>query len=852
MTPLSSLRPRGVGVALRLLPTVLLLGSCDGGNGWRDVTGVGNRTRDGAAPRAEIQFPDSTHRVPVGDSVYVRVRVSDDVGVDSVVLSGFSLRGSATLGTQVAVPRFEPKTIALPRTRAARDTVIERYLLATRDSLADRAVFVVATVRDSVGNAHADTVRIAIGGPRVEIRDPSAATELRAGSRLKVRVVASDTTSPITALSLILRSAQDAQIARLPIVVDRRRSVDTIVDFQVPSAAPLGDARLRATVTTAANDTAASNPVIVRVLGAAADQRPPTVTFSTAARARIELSDTVRVNVTATDSTGVARVGATLIAIHRLPTRTDTLGTRNLEAPGDSALFTVRLADFGIAQPLDSSTVQLEVTAYAFDRANPANCGAATVARTPLAEPCEPRNGLIFAARPGARTDILLVRGATVRPVAAGDRLADLAADSAGRRLFVSNFSRNRVEILPFGSTSFSGNVLVGSEPWGLAIGVRRDSLYVANSAGTNISVVPLGPGPLAEAQTRRIGPADVRLYGVIYDVATDSVSTVTEHNYSDRPQYIGQISSGQLIYSTLPTAAAGAGTIRIIDPAKDLTREFNRGSEIFTGYAARQSGKGIVVNALTAGLTSNKQITVCPRPRTAAQSAPACVTGTASVVRDALVALRASGATDTRLDLGVDIESIALTDTTFVAVSRDNSAIAFGEGATDPGRVFLFEDSAGTLTGSTTETEDLLGNAAERVIGLGLNGDGSLGVARGSRAYFFDDDLRQEGQVLTGAGTPIGGVALHPLDANYPNDPQRRRAFVSGVDAGGTPYIDVIETFEFRILRRIVIRDRVIGALVAAPVPAGDPEAATLSVRIFGITESGILQIGLRPSDLQ
>ena len=298
-----------------------------------------------------------------------------------------------------------------------------------------------------------------------------------------------------------------------------------------------------------------------------------------------------------------------------------------------------------------------------------------------------------------AATDVLVVRGSTVRPAAAGDRLADLAADSVGRRLFVSNFTRNRVEVLPFGASAFTGTVSVGSEPWGLAIGTRRDTLYVANSAGTNISVVPLNT--LVEAQSLRIGPADVRLYGVDYDVETDSVSTVTIHNYSDRPQFLGQISSGQLIYSTKPTATEGAGTIRIIDPARDRTREFNRGSEIFTSYADPVVGKGIVVNALSAAVTSNKQMTVCPRRRTAAQSDPACVTGTATAVRDAMTTLRGAGLTDTRVDLNVDIASIALTDTTFVAVSRDNSTIAFGEGASDPGRVFLFEDNAGTLQGS-------------------------------------------------------------------------------------------------------------------------------------------------------
>src|SRR5687767_1102499 len=80
----------------------LLLWSCDGGNGWQNLpTGVNGR--DGAAPRVEILSPDSAQLVAIRDSVYVRVQITDDIGVDSVTLSGFSLRGSAALGTQVAV-----------------------------------------------------------------------------------------------------------------------------------------------------------------------------------------------------------------------------------------------------------------------------------------------------------------------------------------------------------------------------------------------------------------------------------------------------------------------------------------------------------------------------------------------------------------------------------------------------------------------------------------------------------------------------------------------------------------------------------------------------------------------------
>ncbi len=68
---------------------------CDS-NAWSDLpTGGGSSTRDETEPEVAIVAPDSTGRVAVGDSVLIRVDVSDDAGIDSVRLSGFALRGSA-------------------------------------------------------------------------------------------------------------------------------------------------------------------------------------------------------------------------------------------------------------------------------------------------------------------------------------------------------------------------------------------------------------------------------------------------------------------------------------------------------------------------------------------------------------------------------------------------------------------------------------------------------------------------------------------------------------------------------------------------------------------------------------
>ncbi|HUE95327.1 MAG TPA: Ig-like domain-containing protein [Longimicrobiaceae bacterium] len=841
--PRWSLRGRGAAIGAALLGSTALA-ACAGDNLFVDPA----RSGGGGSATVQIQAPDSGQRVAVGDSVFVQVRASDPRGIVRVELSGVALSGSAALGTLTATPRFVPKVVDLQGVEPlVRDTVLARYLLPTGDSIPADTVILVARVTDRAGNESADTVRIAIGGPRVHIVSPAPGAQVRPGGQLSVSVTAADTANRVQSLRLVASGAATADtLLRFD---PPRGSVDTLVMLDIPGDAAAGELQLRAIVRNTANDSTVSPPLRLQVLAPATDTRPPTIRFSTRSASRVEARDSFTVTVVASDDVRVDRVGATLLAINRLATRTDTLGALPLSQAGDSATFRVSLAQLNVAEPADTSRLRIETTAFAYDTAG--NCATSTVPNTELSDPCVLRADTVYASRSGARSEFLLVRGRTAAPEGVSDRLADLTIDVAGQRVFVSNFSRNRVEVLPFGTQSFSASIVVGAEPWGVTLGVSRDTLFVANSAGTNISVVPLAT--LQEVESLRIRPADVRLYGVEYNVATDSVDVVTVHDYSDRPQFIGQISSGQLIYSTRPTSVREPGTIRIIDPGKDQTRELNRGSEIFVSYAAPAFGRAIVANALSAAVTQSRGIRVCPRALRAGQADPDCVTGTATVVWSGLRALEDAGLTDTRLDLGSDIASIALTDTTFVAVSRDNSTIAFGEGASDPGRVFLFKDVGGILDGSSTETEDLLGNADERVIGLALNGDGTVGAARGQRAYFFDDALRLEGETVVGTSAPVGGIALHPSNVGYPGSiPEFRRGFVSAVDAAGVPYIDIIDTFTFKSIRRIYVRDRVVGTLGAAEVLPGDPEFGSVALRLFGITTSGIVEIGLSESDLK
>lgn len=172
------------------------------------------------------------------------------------------------------------------------------------------------------------------------------------------------------------------------------------------------------------------------------------------------------------------------------------------------------------------------------------------------------------------RITLALIRGTVHSTAGTGNRFADLVSD--GRRVFLSNLAKNRVEVFDIATRGFS-NFAVGSEPWGLALGLTRDTLFVANSGGTNISVVPLNSATLRELERRRVFTQNLQLYGISYDSAGAPAGRAIA-DYSDRPQFVGQIRTGQLLYSTKPTSAARDGTVRIYDP---LTRQLPSGGAL-------------------------------------------------------------------------------------------------------------------------------------------------------------------------------------------------------------------------------------------------------------------------------
>jgi hypothetical protein len=624
-----------------------------------------------------------------------------------------------------------------------------------------------------------------------------------------------------------------------------RAALDTTLLLNIPAGAT-GSFVLQASATSGSQLQGQSRAINVSISAAAGDVTSPRVTFSVLAPVRAETRDSVRVVVSASDETRVDSVGASIMVVHRTAAGADTLAALLQRSTRSSDTLRFSLASLNLSGR-DTMTLSLEVTAYARDGAG--NCGAAVTPNNVQSLQCAVVRGVTVAGVPGALNLVLITRGSTVALADTADRVADLASD--GARVFASNLRRNRVEVLPIRGTALGTPIKVGSQPWGLAVSGSGGELFVANSGSTTISRIPLGATlPSAEDPSDRIETPNVVLFTVQFTVDESGrvQLQIETTDYSDRPQFLAQTAAGKLIYSTKPTTAATPGTLR-----EDVPAQPQLGVRLFA-EAARRSVPGLFVvreaedvfkyTYGTANAASDQLVVCDRRPGDAARTCfPGVFGDTMSFqgIQQALIA----GGFDAVLDFNLDPSLVPLTDTTYVAVSRDRRTVAFGEGEANPARIIAYREDAGGNTIAVGNTLDLVNNASERVVGLALNPDGSMGAARGSEGYLFNRDLRLQGVMET--GSPSGGIALHPNHNR--TDPLLRLAFISG-EENGVPFIDVVDTFHSESRRRLIVRERVTGALIAVLPVAGDP--ADLALRLFGVTEHGIVAVDLFTADLQ
>lgn len=828
-----------------------------------DITGLGNETFDTASlrildhtpPTVGIVRPGSQSTFPIGDSVLVEVRLSDNSGVKDVEFIGLAYRGDATLGTDTVVTRYAQKNVAFES--VAQDTVLLRYVVPTAESVSE-IVSIIVSARDSVGNMGADTVEVSVGGPRVEILSPKGGELVQSGRTVGIQILATDP-SGVSRIELAYTGVASDTLV-LPVAGLDSVVVDTAIALPAGRA---GQLELIASAVNVPGVTGRAEPVILDVQNnVLPDETAPTVSFTVSARDRMEVSDSIRVTVTARDNdggSGLTQIGFTALAVNTA--RTDTLST------GESVSFAVSrsgtavrefaFAPFNVDSMALPDTLEFEIHAFAVDSAG--NCAAA-VSSSPEQLGCGSYQGRrVAASAVGTKHRTVVVNGRTVM-LPDGGRVADAVVEmdtaNSQYRLYLSNIRVNQVEVLNLADSTFGAPIWVGSQPWGLFVDQSMDTLFVANSGGTNISLVQMNANP-RELTSERVLTPEAVLYEIRFQ--EDDVGrikyTVHFHGFSDRPQFVAQDSVGRLLYSTVPTEAAPDGTIRVVDrnPDPAATGEAPEIRILFDPAEAIDPVDNYIAIANVDSIktlpdpSGNDHLVFYDHVPGYPHLTVSAGTHEGLGFWEALDSLAARSGDPTIVYKPGRwvVDRVGMSDTTFISAAGDRGRIAFGEGATNPtGRIMLWDAETAQISHEVA-VADLVDNASERVLGVGLNQNGTVGVARGSRmAYFFDNNLRQLGVAEGDMGAQSAGAALHWAHDAPLLDGEAAVAFIGASNRS----IKIVHSLHFYEISEIPIRDNIVGPLrVTSPLPSDNNGQGASCVgpdcvvaKLYGVTEAG------------
>ena len=275
----------------------------------------------------------------------------------------------------------------------------------------------------------------------------------------------------------------------------------------------------------------------------------------------------------------------------------------------------------------------------------------------------------------------------------------------------------------------------------------------------------------LTDLRGQRVQTPSSSVYDVAWSVNATTgqlkYSGATVYNYSDRPQYIAQSANGNLYFSTRPTAAAPAGTIRRVDDplGNPRTRQiWKYASALANKYTIFNADSVVVYVTLVSG--ANDLIKICDTDiNTNVHYCSAKYVFAEDAMADPALSTHA---VDVELAVNIDVASLALPDTNFVTSGSDGRRIAFGEGATGgrPGRVVTVLDSLGmtynqAVYSPSLQIRDLVNNASDQSFGIAFNKKSNYLAIHGGETFFADTALRLQGKVATKSSG--AGIAFNP-----------------------------------------------------------------------------------------
>jgi hypothetical protein len=436
------------------------------------------------------------------------------------------------------------------------------------------------------------------------------------------------------------------------------------------------------------------------------------------------------------------------------------------------------------------------------------------------------------------RLDTAAVVAGYTSALPSGGQVADAFYFPRTDRIYLSNIERNWLEVYNMADSSFRAPIAVGSRPWGIAPwprnrdGVMGDTLLVANSGGTNISYVDLRAGTTGREVFRYALPNIVAFsITTVRSQTTDLLLTQrTMYDFSDRPQYLAATCSGDnapgspcqdivAVYSTTPTPGQllpfpNQGTIRWENLSQRSSHFF---FEQAIGQSQGRSDTLEVYRYAAAGFGSDSLLVPYK------QNVPA---GNGTFFPYSVV---------------VRLDRLAFRDTTFVRGSGNFRRAVFGEGGSVLGsRAMTYDATAGMDSSPPIpvidrgisrplDVTDFIANTFSRVQGVGVNFDGELNAVKGDSTYLFDRTLRLQG--ILQSRPSGGGLDFHPLNTGVNSSLRSRLAFI----ASSEPVIDVFDSYCYRKIASIPIRDPIIGPVRATLRPNG--QLVLVGATIRGVT---------------
>ena len=798
---------RGTGLTLA---GTLLLAACN----QQPINPIGVST-DTQAPVLTIS-KTLGDTITVPDGISFSVGAADNLGLATVSIAmtgGFTGRVDTTFNTAVTSVSI-PVGIPLPENTTAGGTIV---ITATAVDGNDN----VTTVIDSLFlvNSQALTVRLlrpsagAVSSPGLQIL-----IEVQAVQQSGVRTVG------YTVAGVVTDSNSIGFSSPLP---DSGSFVDTLL---VPSGTSDGTFDIVGFAEDSSARRAASSPVTVTVQSVQNDQDPPLVTVQIAGRVEVRDSITVR----ATDPSGIQTIGweaREIVGGTVVGGGTTTVGGTLTEGSQQYNL------DFNFA----TLPQTVEITAFGID-AN-GNRGETSL------------DGVQATA--SGKVDTAIVVFGITKPLPVGGRVADAVYNRNLNEVYLTNVELNRLEIFQVTDTSFvTSGIPIGSRPWGIALwpqdtlGANANQIMVANSGGTNISIVDVG----ARQEVRRhtVPNFIIEFVQTELDPATNLIKIKIERQeFSDRPQNIGAV-----CLPTTGTTTCAADSIYAVYSTTPTISQF--GTEFIQRGSVRWEN-------LTAGTPQShffwEHSGVPPSPDS----------DTLQVIVDRGAAVATDTVLSAACGITVDRRAIAFADTTFVRNSGNFTRAVVGEGGIiEPslgfGRALTYDVNGGitqaacaaTVAGvnftGRIETDigispprrsfDWIGNTGTAVRGVAVNFNGLTNLVRADSIYVIDEDLKLVGIVQIAGGNPgmdlnfdhaFGAKSAGTPTFGGTGDPNDRLLFA----ATNGPNIEVYDTFFYGRVATIPVRDPVIGPLRVARLGTGEQF-------LIGVTARGVVTIRL------